>query len=527
MRRRFLSLFLALLPVAACHRDSGGGADSGAAAARAEGQRGPDPVLVRLPRDGGTARAYLFPKLDSVIWSGHTTSVERVLGFDPEGGALAIVDAKGKPARVDFRLGEASIASKTQLTSLTAPSGADIYGIDSHGAVVRLTRAGEWDFTPPAPARGVFPQGNGSLLVAAQKGDAALVWRMYPPDTRLRDTVRLPITLRGAHAQVGDRVYFATDTAIVGVSGRDLSPVPSIHVEHRVVALAPTPSGDRLYVATADNDTLSVVDRYTDKIAARITLPGEASELRMDRLGRYVLARPARGDSAWVIAVATNHVIGSARTRWSDDLPTAAPDGEIVVSVGRDVLMLDGETLQPLRTIAGGASDYWLFVFWNGFRPRAAGVDQPVSFATADTTDTTHAASDTAASVVDTTAAGAASAAKPAPAAQPATRPAATRPPAAVASAAAGAAAAPKTAPAKPAAAEQWTVSFAALLTPDKAHALADSIHVGDAAARVVAAQRGGATVYRVVLGPYPTRAAADQIGRESKRSYWVYSGQP
>lgn len=475
---------------------------------------------MRLPRAGGTAHAYLFPKLDSVIWSGHTTSVDRVLGFDPEGGALAIVDASGRPARVDFRLGESSIASKAQLASLTAPSGADIYGVDSHGGVVRLTRAGEWKFTPPAPARAVFPEANGSLLVAAQKGDAALVWRMYPPDTELRDTVRLPITLRGAHAQVGDRVYFATDTAIVGVSSRDLSPVPSIHVDHRVVALAPTPSGDRLYVATAASDTLAVVDRYTDKVAAQIKLPGEASDLRMDRLGRFVLVRPARGDSAWVIAVATNHVIGSARTRWSDDLPTAAPDGEIVVSVGRDVLLLDGETLQPLRTIAGGASDYWLFIFWNGFRPRAAGVDQPVSFATADTTDTTKPPVDTAARAADTT-----PAAAPATPATPAPAPAAARPPAAtVASAAAGAAAAP--AKPKPAA-EQWTVSFAALLTQDKAQALADSIHVGSAAARVVTAQRGGATVYRVILGPYPTRAAADQIGRESKRSYWVYSGQP
>ena len=59
---------------------------------------------MRLPRDGGTARAYLFPKLDSVIWSGHTTSVDRVLGFDPDGGQLALVDAKGDPARVDFRM---------------------------------------------------------------------------------------------------------------------------------------------------------------------------------------------------------------------------------------------------------------------------------------------------------------------------------------------------------------------------------------------------------------------------------------
>ena len=517
MRRRLLPLVL-LLPAVACHRDSSGGADTGALGSRAEGGRGPDPVVVRLPRDGGTARAYLFPKLDSVIWSGHTTSVDRVLGFDPDGGQLALVDAKGDPARVDFRMGESTIALKGELASVTAPSGSDIYGVNSRGTVVRLTRAGDWTFTPPSPARDVFPQTDHSLVVAAQKGEGAILWRMYPPDTQLRDTLRLDISLKGPHAQAGDRIYFGTDTAVVSVSTRDLVVQPAIAVPHRVVALAPTPSGDRVYVATAGDSSLAVIDRYTDKIGAHITLPGSVSELRMDRLGRYVLARPARGDSAWVIAVATNHVLGAARTRWSDDLPAAAPDGEIAVSVGPDVLLLDGETLQPMRTIAGGAADYWLFIFWNGFRPRAAGVDQPVSFATAESTGDSAASATidsvaAAASAPDTGAA--AHAATPSPA-TPKPAPVVTTPtPASPAAAAANAAS------------STWTVSFAALLTADKAQALADSIHVDGASARVVPAQRSGATIYRVVIGPYPSRDAADRVGRDSHRSYWVFAGQP
>ena len=239
----------------------------------------------------------------------------------------------------------------------------------------------------------------------------------------------------------------------------------------------------------------------------------------MDRLGRYVLARPARGDSAWVIAVATNHVLGAARTRWSDDLPAAAPDGEIAVSVGPDVLLLDGETLQPMRTIAGGSSDYWLFIFWNGFRPRAAGVDQPVSFATAESTR------DSAAAATIDSVAAAASAPDTGAAAHAATPPAAVAPkPAPVVTTPTPASPA---ATAANAASSTWTVSFAALLTADKAQSLADSIHVDGASARVVPAQRSGATIYRVVIGPYPSRDAADRVGRDSHRSYWVFAGQP
>jgi cell division septation protein DedD len=70
-------------------------------------------------------------------------------------------------------------------------------------------------------------------------------------------------------------------------------------------------------------------------------------------------------------------------------------------------------------------------------------------------------------------------------------------------------------------------VSFAALLVADKARELASQIHVGGEAARVVTSMRDGAMIYRVVLGPYPTREEAERVGRESKQTYWVYEGTP
>jgi len=521
---RRLSISLLLLSAIACGRERKANTDTVGNAARAEAARGPDPILIRLPRKGGTVRAYLYPRLDSVIWTGRTTSVDRVLGFDPEGGALAIVDAKGQPGRVDLRMSASVVATKAQLTSLTAPTGTDIYGVDDKGTVIRLTRSGDWKFTPPYPARAVFPQADGGLVIDAQHGNDAVLWLIHPPDTRLRDTVTLPITMRGVHAQVGDRVYVATDTALVGVRGRDLSEVPSIRVRGHIVALAPTPSGDRIYVATTGDSSLAVVDRYTDKVASTVQLPGEISDLRMDGLGRYVIARPARGDSAWVIAVATNHVVGSVRTKWTEDLPATAPDGAIALNSGRDVIFVDGETLQAVRTVAGGASDFWYFTFWNGFRPRAAGVDQPVSFATADTTTSDsarHAADSTHVATADTSAKTAAAAPVAAPVAAPA-QPA--QPPHQAAHVPTLPAAAP---PPTASAAAPFTVSFAALLNESKARILADSISVGGTRARVVPSQRAGTTIYRVVLGPYPNRAAAEQIGRDSKRSYWVFPGQP
>jgi cell division septation protein DedD len=68
-------------------------------------------------------------------------------------------------------------------------------------------------------------------------------------------------------------------------------------------------------------------------------------------------------------------------------------------------------------------------------------------------------------------------------------------------------------------------VSFAAVLSAQKANEIAASVSVGGMRARVVQAQAGGTPIFRVVVGPFTTREEAERIGRESKRQYWVYEG--
>jgi cell division septation protein DedD len=72
-----------------------------------------------------------------------------------------------------------------------------------------------------------------------------------------------------------------------------------------------------------------------------------------------------------------------------------------------------------------------------------------------------------------------------------------------------------------------FTVSFAALLDQKKARDMAEAIRVDGRTAHVVPAVREGATIFRVVLGPYSTRADAERAGKTSGRPYWVYEGPP
>lgn len=449
--------------------------------------RGPDNLVLRIPRTGGTARVYAYPRLDTVVWSAPSAPAPtQVLGFDDEAGEIAYVDARGYPARVDFRQGVAGTVSKTKLTGITSPDGSTIYALGADGGVVRFAESGTWKWKPPLAARALFPQPDGALLVLGERKEGSVLWRLRPPTADIVDSVTLPRVDRTLRTQVGDRLYLTAGKELTGVRTRTMERTPSITLEDTVELLVATPSGDRLFVATRGATAIQIVDRYREKVSGSIDVGHALSDLRMDPLGRYLLARPERADSAIVIALATNEIVGTVATAWKPDLPFVAPDGGIALAQGNDVMIVTGTPLKPTTRVRGSAGDYWYPFRWTGFRPRAATLDQPVQFAS----DSAH-AGDSLGTRVDS---------------------------------AAAAQAVRDTAPRRPAG---FTVSFAAYLNAEQARELATRIHVGNEAARVVTAVRDSSMIYRVVLGPYPTREDAERIGRESKQKYWVYEGGP
>src|SRR3982750_4667125 len=320
-------------------------------------------------------RVYAYPKLDSVVWTmDEAPPLDRVLAFDPDAGTIAYVDAKGFPGRIDLRETDVAKASKAKLTPLSPANGSDIYGVNLKGEIVRLNpNGGDWHFKPPVPARAVFAQPKGDLLVAANKGAQTLLWKVRPPDDVVQDSAVLPLSGRAVRTQVGDRIYFTVDSGLVGVKAKDLSPAGAVELSSRVRALAPTPSGDRVYVATAGDSAILIVDRYSGNVEPGVKLPAPPADLRMDALGRYLIARFPRTDSAWVIAIGTNRLVGAVETRWETDLPAITPDGELAVLGAKDVILLDPEKLSVRSTVAGGARDFWYFFAWNAFRPRPHG----------------------------------------------------------------------------------------------------------------------------------------------------------
>jgi hypothetical protein len=446
--------------------------------------------MLRVPRAGGVARATAYPEIDSVVWTGtdNVPPLGHVLAFDPEAGVIAAEDAGGAPLWIDLRVGSVVAPGGRSTRGLESADGQAIYGVAANGAVARFTPSGNSSFDPPLPARAVFPLLNGTLVFLGGRGSVAHVWRMRPPATKLLDSLLLPDAAPGLGTALGDRVYFTTGgRTLIGVDSRTLDRGAAVSFEKPISRIATTPSGDRLYVITDSARELSIVSRYQDRIAGRIELPGRARDLRIDPFGRYLLVRAATGDSVWVVSVGADRVLGTVHSRWRGDAPFVAPDGKVAVVSLQDIAFIDPNSLTEVRRSIDGASDFWYPFIWNGFRPRAAALDEPVSFGRD---------SDSVAVAVPPVRQDTITAAQPTP-------------------------------PLVDSSKIGFTLSFAALLDVGRARAEAATITIDGRAARVVTTVADGTTVYRVVLGPYPTRAEADRVGRASGRPYFIYAGSP
>jgi len=478
---RRAGLLLLAAGLAACggsDRTSAAGTQTGQASAYA----GPQALLLRIPRVGGAPRVFAYPRTDSMVWSGDPAPTpSEVLAFDDESGSLAYMNMDGRAVLLDMRLGTITVDSTAKLTNLASANGDAIYGITVDGSIMRMTPSGVWTYKPPQPARAVYPEPDGELLIAIGSGAKTRLIKIFPPERKVLEDIPFPVASLTVRTELGDRLYLAVDSGLATLRTRTMDWGALIRLDEPILAMASSPSGDRIFALTAANNEISVIDRFRESVTGRLELPRHARDLRVDPFGRYLLARAADSDSIWVVAIGTQRVIGGFKGGWRTDLPFVSYDGVIAVPSGDDVLFIDGETLRQRSRLRGGARDFWYPFLWDGFRPRAALLDQPVTFdsVAVDSSVTDSVSTADPGSVTDTIA--------------------------------------PK----------GFIVSFAAYTVEESARTLASRIHVGGENARIVTSSRNGTMIYRVVLGPFLTRAEADRAGQDSRLPYWVFEGEP
>jgi hypothetical protein len=287
---------------------------------------------------------------------------------------------------------------------------------------------------------GVIPQDR--LLVAAAD---------QPPTVR-------PIAAGGdvAATRWGDLVAVASDSGVTFYDPLGRRNPAFVRLAEAPRALAFSPSGHRIYVARRNVPGLAVVDRFERKELDGVALPGPVAALRLDPLGRWLLARPTVGDSAWIVDLPIKQHTGIVPTKWQADLPAISPDGVLIYRRRDEVLAVRPDSLTEVGKVAHGAGDLWVLTTW---LPR--GVPASVASARSD-------------------------------------------------SAAEGGAEGP------------LYVQVSTSQNPEWSGHLADDLSRAGMNARVLPPQHPD-DGYRVVLGPFTSRAQAEATGRRLGRPFWIY----
>jgi len=395
-----------------------------------------------------------LPRLTAVdgVLKGKLPPVDRVIGLDPESEFLFVTTAKLELLALDLGSGRVDTVGTNIRQAALGPDGT-LYAVDTTRRVISLSRR----------TRFAWPQ----LLTALPHdlfgaADQHLVG-VIPQDRLLVAAADQPATVRPIAAggdvtatRWGDLVAVASDSGVTFYDPLGRRDPAFVRLSDVPRALAFSPSGHRIYVARRNVPGLAVVDRYEKKELDGVALPGSVAALRLDPLGRWLLARPAVGDSAWIVDLPIKRHTGIVPTEWKSDLPAISPDGMLIYRRGKDVVSAGPDSLTGIGKVTGGASDTWVLTTW---LPRGV-PSSTVSSATSD-------------------------------------------------SAGVGAEG-------------PLYVQVSTSQNPEWSGHLADDLTRAGLAARVLPPQHPD-DGYRVVLGPYATRAQAEATGRRLGRPFWIY----
>ncbi len=376
-----------------------------------------------------------------------------------------VLDNQGQLLAVDLETRAVRrVAGKVAAAAL-GPDGS-VFLVDSARRVQHLIRRQPVPFHDPLPVlpRLVYGAVNEQLVALTAGSAPRLITATADQEVHSEP---LPSGEVGI-TNWGDLVAVASDSGVrlyetAGQRGR--SSIASVRHARRVGF---SPSGHRIYV-TQESPEIRVYDRFSLKPLKTIGLPGMPREFRVDASGRWLLAHPITGDSLWVVDLATNTLSATVPGTWAADLPLVAGAATLLVRSGDDVLAYDLLQAPPKRIaeLKTGGNDLWLAASWV---PRER---LPAAVAAAESASVTQ---DSALRVDSTSTAG-----------------------------------------------DSLAIYLQVSRTqnPDWADLLSKQLK-GDGFPALVLSPKEEEDGYRVLVGPYDTREAAESTGKRLGRAYFI-----
>ena len=321
-------------------------------------------IAIRVPVKGGTPTVYRLPALQEMpgVLRGRLPPVTAVVGLDPESEMLFATTAKGEVLGFDLESGRVDTVATAVEQAALGPDGT-LFTVDTKKHVVSLERRVRFAWPQPLAAtpRQLFGASDGRLIAIVTQDQPRVITAASDQPPAVRD---LMLSGDVAITRWGELLAVASDSGVTLVDPFARRGPAFVPLADHPRALAFSPAGHRLYVARRTSPGLAVIDRFERKEIDGVALPLPAAALRLDGFGRWLLARPAAGDSVWVVDLPIKRLVGAVAAGWSGDLPDVAPDGALLVRSGSDVVSLQPDSLKEAGRVTGGAADVWVLSTW-------------------------------------------------------------------------------------------------------------------------------------------------------------------
>ncbi|HXG45943.1 MAG TPA: SPOR domain-containing protein [Gemmatimonadales bacterium] len=312
------------------------------------------------------AELYRLPRLQPWGWRSQGAPLpafRRALGADLDQGLVYLLGAQHEVLALDLQTARVRPPVATGVREAAIGPDGTLFTVSDSLAVVALVRRN------PVRLQGRLP-GPPRDLFGTKESDALAITagrsnQFYALHADA-PAARMELPPGDAAATFwGDLVAIAADTAVILVDPSDPGGPMAMPVTGHARAVLFSPSGHRLYVARREGPIL-VFNRYSGEQIGDIELPRPASALRADPWGRWLLVHPGGADSVWLVDGARGRLVAGFATAWASDVPTVTNQGILLVKQRADLVAYDlnDPAMPETGRVPGGAADLWLPLAW-------------------------------------------------------------------------------------------------------------------------------------------------------------------
>lgn len=492
--------------------------------------------LLAIPRAGGKATARDVRDPGHVLWTGSVDLPAASEAHALEGPAVVLRTDDGAVYRYDPLSDSLSRLGSVGAGARWSEWGSYGAFLDPEGSrVLEVGPDGAWRFRLSGSPAWVVPVEGGALAVlGADGGREGSVWLVSREDTAPARRSEAGYAAPGLTTAWGKRLV---------LTGRDrkslrvltvpaLTSAEEVSLDGTLAALTASPSSHDVYAGLSGPPRIVSVNRFdrSSRVLAKLDAP--VTDLRSAVLGSFLLGRQG-GSVVWIpLAGKRTRVVGGD---WRSDLPLGTPAGQVLLARGDSLLLWDPESGAPPAVADGPADARWLAVRWNPAPPsvRVARAGADTGEASSEEREAASAAGGAGATAG--TGAGSAGAAGPGAATPPvaAEGGAAGTPPSS--EPAAGEASAPATTGGGSPRARLQAGVYAVVASARDSSGVRSLLDDLSSAGYPTSMQRytddAGRTWYRGLVGPYPSRDAAESAARQLRRErdlrVWVTEIRP